>query len=89
MKIIADNEKEKKRILDFSRYMHDFRIYRSKKGRVSIITTENGKPRKYSVNKEGLWFFKGDGDIENYLAHIYTTPDLVKVKKLKHGGSYG
>ena len=80
MKIIAKNEEEKKQILEFSKYMHDYRVYKSKKGVTSIRSTENGKDKKRIVKNEQLWFFKdGDNDVQNYIAHLYNSPELVQV----------
>jgi len=84
MKIIAKNEEEKKQILEFSKYMHDYRVYKSKKGVTSISSTENGKDKKHIVKNEELWGFKdGDNHVHNYIAHLYTSPELVEIQMKK------
>lgn len=84
MKIIAETEEEKKAILAASYYMHQYRVYREN-GVVTISCTslkKQNRDKSYKVlNGELHFFLDADHPVLNYLAHLYTTPGLIEVKK--------
>ena len=90
MKIIAESEEEKQEILKVSRYLHDFRVYKSKYlGKISVLS----EPRDPSVNMKEIFFeLKGgqlafldlESEVGNYFRHIYLNPELIEVTEVKN-----
>jgi len=83
MKIIAENEKEKKEILRLSRYLHDFRVY--KDGKSTTVYSGDGIRKNVnkftSLRKGDVWCLDLDSKEGNYLRHVYLTPELIEIKK--------
>jgi tricorn protease-like protein len=80
MRIIVESEKEKQDLVEVSKYLHDFNIYRGKTESV-IVKRKNGK--SFKVKKESLYFLDLESDVGNYLRHIYSTPEIIETKKNK------
>lgn len=99
MKIIAKNEEEKQSILMLSRYLHDFRVYRSRFFGSTYITARNkpfvrsftGKDSIYQieVGKGEMVFLDIDDDIGNYIRHLYSTPELIELESDHEGKNTG
>jgi len=88
MKIIAENEKEKRDILKMSKYLHDFAVYRSRfLGTVEICEYEAAPIcgsvdiETYTTLKRGeLFCLDMEKPVRNYLRHLYMTPELIEVE---------
>ena len=87
MKIIAKDESEKQDILKISKYLHDFRVYRSRfLGKVEVLESvgrERGTEKFYRLKRGDMVFLDLDDGVGNYLRHLYLNPDEVTIEEVE------
>jgi hypothetical protein len=91
MIIIAESEADKQEILGLSKYLHDFRVYKSPVlGKTTVLESserevegDKGYREKFFTLKRGdLAFLDLNNVAGNYLKHLYETPDEIEIVTL-------
>lgn len=78
MQIIAESEREKKQIIELSKYLHDFRIHRDDKNVVLVYVNGGFEPIR---ENELLFLDSARHEVLGFIQHLYANPDQIMVTK--------